>query len=163
MRTTEPTIRFRGTSTGPIVPLVILIGAAIATFLLISRPSSAGNAVPIPVDVERLGLHTSPIAPGSVPVSAEEAITVAREVASNLKEQNPRVDAYLVSATDPHWAKEDGFENRKIWIIRFSGLDLFFPGVPPADGSEAKGHTAHFAYVLVDAESREAVDIQYWE
>lgn len=160
---TEPAVRFRGSMPGPMLALVIVIGALVATFVLISRPSSSGAAVPIPADVERLGMEISPIAPGAVAVSAESAIAIAQEVASHLKDQKPNVDAYLVSATDPRWVEASGFEDRKIWIIRFSGLDLLFPGAPPADGSEAKGHTAHFAYVLVDADSKEAIDIQYWE
>lgn len=160
----EPVVRYRGIAPGRIAGLVVLVVFVIAlAYLMATRPQGATNSEPIPADVDRLGLIAAPIAPDIVRVSAEEAIASAWEVASNLKDQDPAVNAYLVTATDPNWVEQDGFEDRRIWIVRFSGLDLALPAMPPADGSEAKGLTAHFAYVLIDADSKEAIDYQYWE
>jgi hypothetical protein len=122
----------------------------------------APAAIPLPTDVTRLGLETSAVTPLRVAVSSSDAIFAAWEVAPHLKDHNPIVDAYLVTATDPNWVEANGFKDRNIWIVRFSGLALEFPLPPSADASEPKVMTAHFAYMLIDADSKEAIDLQYW-
>lgn len=151
-------MRTRGLSTWLTLGVVI-----VASFLLIVGNTTGANSRVPPADVERLGLSLRSIA--SAPIDEAAAIQRGIDTFGGQPGDGSSVDAYLVAATDPRSltlgprAISDG----AIWIVRLSGLDLYFPGPPAEDGSVSVGHTAHFAYVLVDAVSGEPLDMQFWE
>lgn len=158
-------VRYVGSVAGVTV-LVLAVAVVVLGSLTRERQGAAGGEAPgidsLPPDIDRLGLMLAPVA-GTVLIGQEPAVSAAWDVAANLKDQSPEVNAYLVSATDPAWVNPGEFTARPIWIVRFSGLALEFPGAPNAEGSPGSVNVAHFAYVYIDAVTGEAIDFQYWE
>lgn len=50
---------------------------------------------------------------------------------------------------------------RPLWVVRYSDFALEFPA--PSSVPGLPDHSAHYAYVLIDAMNGRVIDIQYWE
>lgn len=121
-----------------------------------------GN-VELPADIGRLGLFIEPSSEAPV-VSREAALEGAARATPHIPIDGASRDAYLLQVTDPNWIETRvPITERLVWLVRYSGLSLYFPGPIAADGSDTGGHTARFMYVTIDAVTGEALDIQYWE
>ena len=147
---------------------VLIVGAVAAVAVLGSGGSPGGGksdpAAAMPPDVARLGLIVEPY--DSPRVARADAIARAKEVVGEQASVlGGEINAYVGLATDPASARlgPRAITDRPIWLIRFSGFELTFPGPMSEDGVPAAGHTARFAYVLVDASTGEALDLQFWE
>ena len=138
---------------------LLLTGSALLLLAwLISATASIG-ATTLPADVLRLDLDRV-IEQESASVSERAAVAAAASAAPNIP-ATADVHAYLLLTTEN--TSVAASPGRLVWLVRYSGLTLYFPGPLGEDGAETKGHTAAYAYVLVDAVTGEAFDIQYWE
>ncbi len=115
-------------------------------------PSGSFSIDALPRDVQDLGMDLR-AADSSDAVLEVEAVEAAQAM-HDFGSQPVRVDAYLVTATDPATLEGGSpIKDQPVWLVRFSDIEVFFPGPLPEEGAEEGGHTARFAYVLVDARS----------
>ncbi len=144
----------------------MLIGAVlILAVLIFVRPFTPGAVTSVisevPADVVRLGITIAPTdSAGAIPRA--DAIEMVRDAAGLAP--GSVADAYLVEVTDPHTLGTDRpIDKSRVWLVRVTGFSLYKPGPVLEDGSSAPGHTAHYLYAYVDAQTGEILDAQYWE
>lgn len=131
----------------------------VAALALVSTSGAATIPTPtLPADMDRLGLTiAAPV--GQSAVSEAEAIAAVR---GQVGEEGDGT-ALLLSVTDPH-SVGTAYEiaARDVWVVRISGVSLWFPEPAREDGTEGAGNTAHFIYAFVDPQTGAVIDLQYW-
>ena len=117
----------------------------------------------VPAELGRAGYRGVAVPAGPGLVDVGRAAAVARE-AVPIEGDGIRRDAWLLRITDTQSGEGGGPVGRTVWLVVASGLEMRFggpstpPGVPPG-----RGHVAHQAYVLVDAETGRALETGFIE
>lgn len=147
------------------MPVALALIVAVLIVIVRFTPAvRAGAADGLPEDTARLGLvfAKSTDAPATSP---GYALARAAEVIGRSDAESTAVEAYYVIATDPASTGLGGnaIIDRPMWLVRYSSLEIHFPGPVNEDGTVHPGHIARFAYVLIDAKTGDPLDLQYWE
>ncbi len=103
-------------------------------------------------DVQRLDMEFGPADPAGT--IAEEVALAAGESINDFSNASGPPTAFLATVVDAGGGGQgSALAGRRVWVIRYSGVDLEIPGPSVPAPATARSHTARYAYVFLDAVS----------